>query len=118
MDEWQMVPKKKGVNGVKFRLRGGGTKLAVYIGLKLRKGIRGYNPNGWCNIYKKENDLMVQLVKESDKNSRRMGGSTFTLPYSLVEPYWKDNARRTEIEIPARVEKGNLILLDLRDLGK
>ena len=116
MNDWQIVPKKKGVSGVKFRLRGAGTKLTVYIGLELRKGIRGYNPNGWCNIYKKGSDLMVQLVKEPDKNSRRMGGSTFTLPYSLVESYWKDSA--TEIEIPAIVEKSNLILLDLKDLGK
>ena len=116
MNDWQIVPKKKTVSGVKFRLRGKGTKLQIYIGLELRKGINGYNPNGWCNIYKKGNDLMVQLVSEPSGDSRRMGASAFSLPYSLVEAYWKDGAR--EIEIPAVIEKGNLIMLDLRDLGK
>ena len=116
MNDWQIIPKKRTVSGVKFRLRGAGTKLAVYIGLELRRKISGYNPNGWCNIYRKGNDLMVQLVKEPDEDSRSMGSSTFTLPYSVVREHWKDDAK--EIEIPAMVKKGNLILLDLRDLGK
>ena len=116
MNDWQIVPKKKTVSGVKFRLRGKGMKLQAYIGMILRKGISGYNPNGWCNIYRKGNDLMVQLTDKPGGDSRRMGASAFSLPYSLVKEHWRDGAR--EIEIPAVVEKGNLILLDLRDLGK
>ena len=116
MNDWQIVLKKKAVSGVKFRLRGRGSKLQVYIGLKLRKGISRYNPNGWCNIYKKGNGLMVQLVSEPGEESRSMGSSAFTLPYSAVREHWKEGAM--EIEIPAVVEKGNLIMLDLRDLGE
>jgi len=116
MTDWQVVPKKHRVDGVKFRLRGKGTKLAVYIGLKLRQEISGYDPNGWCDIYKKPNSLMVQLVKIPSADSRKIGASAFSLPYSLVSEHWRDGQR--EIEIPAVVEKGNLILLDLRDLGK
>ena len=116
MTNWQLVPKRGTVSGLKFRLRGKGTKLAAYIGQELREGISKYDPNGWCNIYRKGDSLMVQLVSSPDTDSRKMGNSIFSLPYSVVKSYWVDGCR--EIEIPAVVEKGNLILLDLRDLGK
>ena len=116
MNDWQVVPKRNTVNGLKFRLKGKGHTLTVYIGSDIRRKLKKYKPNGWCNIYQKSNNLMVQMGCVSDNNSRRVGTHIFSLPYSLVEAYWKDGAR--EIEIPAAVEKGNLILLDLRDLGK
>jgi len=117
MNDWQVVPRRRTIDGVKFRLHGKkGNKLNVYIGSGLKKRLKGYRPDSYCNIYSKGDNLMVQVVCVSDSNSRKLRGSVFSLPYSLVEAYWKDGAR--EIEIPAVVEKGNLILLDLRDLSK
>ena len=116
MNDWQIVPRRAIVSGIKFRLHGNGHTLTVYIGSGIRKRVKGYKPKGWCNVYSKGDNLMVQLVCVSDKNSRRVANNVFSLPYSVVSKHWQDGAK--EIEIPAKVEKGNLILLDLRDLGR
>ena len=116
MNDWQVVPKQKMVSGVKFRLRGAGKKLAVYLGVELRKRIKGYRPDEWCNVYQKANSLMIQLVDSPDTDSRKIKNSIFTLPYSVVEGHWKGGCG--EADIPVIVEKDNLILVDLRDLGK
>jgi len=117
MNNWQVVPRRKASDGIQFRLHGAtGNKLTIYIGSGLSKRIKDYKRNGWCNVYRKDDNLMVQIIYKPDGQSRKVSNSVFSLPYSVVEAYWKDEVRR--IEIPAVVEKGNLILLDLRDLGK
>jgi len=115
MNDWQVVPKRRTISGLKFALHGG-SKLTVYIGAGTRRKIKGYKPNSHCNVYIKGDYLMVQFTCEPDKNSRIIGNSVFSLPYGLVSKHWKDGAR--EILIPAIVEKDSLVLLDLRDLGK
>ncbi len=116
MNDWQVVPKRRTINGIKFRLRSANGKLMIYIGSSLRKKLKNCNLNGYCNIYKKDVHLMIQLTCSPDGNSRRLWRGASCLPYELVRQHWQDGAR--EREIPAKVEKGNLILLDLRDLGK
>ena len=117
MNDWQVVPKRRTINGLKFRLHGKtGNKLTVYIGSGLHKGMKGYSPDGYCNVYRKGNSLMVQLVCEPDSHSRRLGHNVFSLPYSLVSKHWQNGKR--EIEVPAKVEKDSLILVDLKDLGR
>jgi len=116
MNDWQVVPRRATVNGIKFRLHGNGHTLTVYIGSGVRKTIKKYKEKGWCNIFSKGNNLMIQLVCVCDNNSRKLSGNVFSLPYSVVREYWPDGAK--EKEISATVEKGNLIMLDLRDFGE
>ncbi len=116
MNDWQVVPKRSTVNGLKFRLRGEGKKLAVYLGVELRKRIKGYRPDEWCNVYRKANSLMIQLVNSPDTDSRKIKGSIFTLPYSVVSKHWKNG--REEVDVPVVIEKDNLILIDLKDLAR
>ena len=115
MNDWQVVPKRRTISGLKFALHGG-SKLTVYIGAGTRRKIKGYKPNGHCNIYTKGDYLMVQFTCIPNKNSRVIGNSVFSLPYGLVSKHWQDGAK--EIEIPAIVEKASLILVDLRDLSR
>ena len=117
MNDWQRIPKRKTVSGLKFRLHGKtGNKLTVYIGSGLHKGIKGYSPDGYCNVYRKGDNLMVQLVCIPDSHSRKLGNNVFSLPYALVSKHWQNGKR--EIEVPAKVEKDSLILVDLKDLAR
>ena len=115
MNDWQIVPKRRTISGLKFALHGG-SKLTVYIGAGTRRKIKGYKPNGYCNVYTKGDYLMVQFTCIPNKNSRVIGNSVFSLPYGLVSKHWQDGAR--EILIPAVVEKASLIVLDLKDLAR
>lgn len=116
MNEWQVVPRRTKVSGLKFRLRGKGNKLTVYIGAGARETIRGYNGYCYCNIYKKGSDLMIQLTKKSTKESRKVSNWIFSLPFRVVKQYWTAGAK--EIEVVSVVEKNNLLLVDLRSLGE
>ena len=116
MNDWQIVPKRGTVSGLKFRRKGKYGKLMVYIGSGLRKELKKFRQNSWCNIYHKRDSLMIQLTCSPDSNSRRVWRGVFCLPYELVRQHWQGD--RGEIEIPAKVEKGSLLLVDLRDLGK
>jgi len=116
MNDWQIVPRRNMVQGMKFKLHRPGKKLHIYLGVGLRKKIKGYKSNGWVGVYRRGKDLMIQLLSVPDENSRKMSNSTFSLPFSLVEKYWKDGARGIEIHVI--IEKENLLLVDLQDLSR
>lgn len=113
MDNYRIIKKRQPATGLRFRfLRR--NHVAVYINAGMQRQLEDFQRDGWCNVYAKNSSMMIQITNKPVADSRHIRHSCLSLPLGLIKEYWPDGIDYKII--PATVEKGSIIVADLRDL--